>query len=67
MVYVLTPLLLLTLAGLAAIRLGVKHSVRGYEDERGFHEGSEPILEMGSRLETSQDEEAYGAATLRLF
>jgi hypothetical protein len=39
----LITLLILLIAGLATLWYGIRHSVRGYEDEFGFHEGAEPI------------------------
>ena len=50
----LLTLLLLTVASLGALWYGVKHAVRGYEDEFGFHEGIEPKpLEIASATQST--------------
>lgn len=66
--FVLTPLVLLSLAGLAAISVCLKRSVRGYEDDRGFHEGAEPIAIRARRnYRASTSDDAVGQATFSLF
>jgi len=50
----LIALLVLTLTSLGALWYGVKHAVRGYEDEFGFHEGIEPKpLEVATASQTT--------------
>jgi hypothetical protein len=41
-VYMIITLLALALAGLAVLNHAIKSAATGYEDEYGFHEGSEP-------------------------
>jgi hypothetical protein len=41
-VYMIITVLALALAGLAVLNHAIKSAVVGYEDEYGFHEGSEP-------------------------
>ncbi|MDB6093026.1 MAG: hypothetical protein JWM32_588 [Verrucomicrobia bacterium] len=72
--YVIAPLLILTLAGLAAIRFSLKHSVNGYEDELGFHQGVQPVrferedFEFaGRRGARSRRDEAFETSSRRLF
>ena len=40
----LTVVLSLSVAGLVELFVELKRAVRGYEDQFGFHEGTEPVL-----------------------
>jgi hypothetical protein len=42
MFYMLIGLFMLALVGLVFLNQSIKHAATGYEDEFGFHEGSDP-------------------------